>query len=182
MTLLGHVVEAGSGRPVGRALVEARLGGAFVETNTDDTGAFRLEGMSPGSRVVLWARSEENAFVAETMDVALPQGRTTVDAGVMRVLAGDEFAGDLGGWLGMFAGLRGNGTVVVRAVNPWLPAERAGILIGDRLWSINGRDLADLGVRAISYLLRGPVGSAVTLVVQTGASPPRTLILHRVVR
>jgi carboxyl-terminal processing protease len=63
-----------------------------------------------------------------------------------------------------------------------LPAERAGIQVGDRLLFVDGRDVRELGTRGINYLLRGPVGSKVTLVVQTLGAASRKVTLERVQR
>jgi len=71
---------------------------------------------------------------------------------------------------------------VVRAVNPWLPAERAQIDVGDALLSIDGHDLSRLGPRAATFLLRGPVGSTAEVVIESADKARRTLSLSRVAR
>jgi hypothetical protein len=181
LSLQGRVIDADTQRPVANACVEARMGDAFVETRTDGAGAFRLPGLAPSSHIVLWVQGDDTTFVAESVDVVVPESGETIDAGTIRVLSANEFAPDLGGWLGLFVGRRG-GHTVVRAVNPWLPADRAGIQVGDHLLSVDGRDVSELGIRGINVLLRGPVGSKVTLILQTGTQPPRKLVLARVQR
>jgi C-terminal processing protease CtpA/Prc len=59
------------------------------------------------------------------------------------------------------------------------PAEAAGVLVGDRILSVNGRTSADLGLEAFSSQLHGPAGTPVAIEVEraTGKS-----ILHMKMR
>lgn len=180
-TLKGRILETDNERPVVNAIIEARMDSTYVETRTDAAGLFRIPGMVPTSRITIWVQSETNSFVAESAEVVLLGEGEITDAGTIHVLRGNEFGGNLGGWIGMFVGRRG-GVLSVKAVNPWLPAERAGIQVGDRLLFVDGRDVRELGTRGINYLLRGPVGSKVTLVVQSNGAGSRKVTLERVQR
>src|SRR5207244_13452669 len=113
--------------------------------------------------------------------VHIPGEGERANAGVIRLLRGDELAPTLNGWVGMFVA-RSGGRIVVRAVNPWLPAERAHIDVGDALLSIDGHDLSLLGSRAATFLLRGPVGSTTEVVTESADKTRRTLSLPRVAR
>ncbi len=67
----------------------------------------------------------------------------------------------------------------VREVAAGGPAQRAGVLLGDSVIAIDGRDVTFLGVDAIGDLLRGEPGSTVTLEVRrpgTGARQVFSLI------
>jgi hypothetical protein len=179
--LKGRVVDAESGRPVGGTAIEAHLGDSFMETSTDPAGAFRMSGLLPGTRVTVWVVGRPEVFVAECIDLAIPGEGETADAGVIRLLRGDELASRLDGWVGLFVSRRGRRNVVA-AVSPWLPADRAGIEVGEVLLSVDGRDVAGLGPRATGFLLRGPVGTTASIVAQTRAGDLRKIALPRVLR
>jgi hypothetical protein len=177
----GRVVDADSGRPVSGAAVEAVLSERFMEGRTDASGTFQMAGMLPGTRVRIWVGGKHDPFVAERIDVGVPAEGQVADTGVIRLVRGDELASRLDGWVGLFVARRGN-RVQVSAVSPWLPADRAGVQVGDWLVSIDGREVAGLGPRAVAFLLRGPPKSSVALVVDDHDGTRRKLSLERVVR
>jgi predicted metalloprotease with PDZ domain len=163
------------------ATVEARLAGRFVETTSDGNGAFRMPGMPPGARVVLWVGGRRDPFIAERIDVVIPADGQTAELGALRLLRGDELATRLDGWAGLFVARRA-GHIVVSAVSAWLPADLAGIEVGDTLVTVDGREVGVLGPRAVTFLLRGPTGSNATVEVQGRDGNRRTLSLPRVRR
>jgi hypothetical protein len=177
----GRVVDAETGRPVIGVMVEAHLGDGFMETTTDGTGGFRLANLVPGARAKLWIVGKPESFVAESIDVALPNEGEVADTGAIRVLRGDELGSRLDGWVGLFVSRRGRRNVV-GAVSPWLPADRAGIEVGDVILFVDGRDVGGLGPRATSFLLRGPVGSTTNIVAQTREGQILKVSLARVLR
>ncbi len=59
------------------------------------------------------------------------------------------------------------------------PAARAGIRSGDVITHADGEPLAGKSTEQATLLIKGPAGSAVTLVVVTGKAEPRTLELRR---
>jgi len=60
------------------------------------------------------------------------------------------------------------------------PAERAGIDVGDRIVSVNGRPIAGLSATAATELIKGPDGTDVTIgVVGPGKARPRQVTLTR---
>jgi hypothetical protein len=177
----GRVADADGGKPSVGVVVEAHLGDSFVKTLTDASGAFRISGMLPGTRVIVWIIARSDTYVDERIDVAIPGEGETADAGVIRLLRGNELANRLEGWMGLFVSRRGHRNVVA-AVNPWSPADRAGIEVGDILMSVDGRDIDGLGPRATGFLLRGPIGSRVTVSVQDRDGAVRRVEMERVVR
>lgn len=69
---------------------------------------------------------------------------------------------------------------IVAEVYPGSPAERAGLRPGDALLAVDGQSVAALPFERIGALVRGPEGTAVTLVVQRpGEQQPRTFALTR---
>jgi len=182
-TLDGRVIEADSGKPVVGTVVHVRHAGMFVEARTDGAGAFRIPGMPPGSRIVVWIGRNGDPFVDERLVLNVPvrEAGLKVDAGTVKLLRGDELASSLVAWVGLFV-TRRSGQIVVSAVSPWLPADAAEVAVGDQVLAIDGRDVAGLGPRAVTFLLRGPVGSSVTLIVRTPEHDKRKLTLTRVRR
>ena len=71
------------------------------------------------------------------------------------------------------------GGLAVTATLPGLPAAAAGLRPGDMITQIGLESLAPLSYDRDVRLLRGPVGSRVSLVVRRQHQPPRTLTLER---
>jgi hypothetical protein len=180
-SLEGRVVDAETGRPLSGIAVEARLGRRLMATSTDGSGGFRMDGMLPGSRVTVWAGGASDPFVPERIEARIPGEGLLSEAGTIRLLRGDELAPNLNGWVGLTVSRRG-GHVVVSAVSPWLSADRARIEVGDIVVSIDGRDLSGLGSRAVTFLLRGPIGSTAQVVAESSDQIRRTVLLQRVPR
>jgi S1-C subfamily serine protease len=152
-----------------------------MEGRTDGNGAFQMAGMAPATRVRVWIGGKHDPFVAERIDVGIPGEGQVADAGVVRLLRGDELAGRLDGWVGLFVARRGS-RVIVSAVSPWLPADLAGIIVGDVLVSIDGREVGGFGPRAVAFLMRGPPKTSAALVIEAHDGTRRKLILERVLR
>jgi hypothetical protein len=179
--LVGRVVNVETGRPLAGISVEARLEERFVEGESDNDGTFKMPGMVPGSKVLVWIGGRRDRIVAERIDVKIPDGGAKADMGVVKLLTGDELDSHLDGWIGLYL-TRKDGIVKVSAVNAWVPAYRAGIEVGDSVLSVNGRDIKGWGPRSVAFLLRGPSGSSVSLEVESGDGNRRKLTLNRVQR
>ncbi len=179
--LKGRVIDADTGKPSSGVTVEVHVGDAFMRTVTDIAGSFRMTNIYTSRRLTIWLIGRSDAFVAERLEMTSPGDGDTVDAGVVRLLRGDELASHLEGWMGLFVTRRGRRNVVA-AVSPWSPADRAGIQVGDVLLSIEGRDVGGLGPRAASFLLRGPVGSKSTVALQNHEGTVVRYQLERVLR
>ena len=178
--LKGRVIDADSGKPSTGVNIEAHVGDAFMRTVTDAAGNFRMTNIYTNRRLTVWLIGRSD-IVAERLEVTSPGEGETLDAGVVRLLRGDELASHLEGWMGMFVTRRGRRNVVA-AVSPWSPADRAGIQVGDVLLSVEGRDVGGLGPRAASFLLRGPVGSKTTVALQNHDGTVVRYQLERVLR
>ncbi|MFF4370475.1 S41 family peptidase [Streptomyces sp. NPDC001594] len=89
------------------------------------------------------------------------------------------FAEDLDGrWtgVGLWTGRRGDGRIEVDRVQPDSPAARAGLRAGDRLLSVDGREVTGLPVAEVVALLRGEAGTPVVLGVgRDGAALTETV-------
>ena len=69
--------------------------------------------------------------------------------------------------------------VVLTQIRPNTPAERARLRVGDLLISADGRSLAGLGHTGRSYMVAGPAGKPITLLVQSAGASPRPVTLVR---
>lgn len=73
------------------------------------------------------------------------------------------------------------GAVLVIGVSSGSPAERSGVIVGDRILVIDGQGTERLTVEGVQQQLRGSEGSQVTLTVSRNGGAPRTIILTRAV-
>ncbi|MEI7889482.1 MAG: S41 family peptidase, partial [Actinomycetes bacterium] len=69
--------------------------------------------------------------------------------------------------------------LVITAVFPGTPAQKAGLQVGELVVSVNGKPLAGKPVDSSVGLVTGPPGSPVTIGVVSKAGSPRTLHLKR---
>ena len=71
-----------------------------------------------------------------------------------------------------------DGLLVVHVI-PASPAQRAGIIAGDRLIGVGTRSLHGMSVDEAAHLLQGPEGSLVTLAVARGPGAARAVTVRR---
>lgn len=88
-----------------------------------------------------------------------------------------EIRGSFGG-LGILVGLRDNHLTVIRPF-PDTPAGRAGIKAGDLIVKINDQYTEGLDLETAVNLMRGPVGTEVTLTIMRSGDKPQKLTLKR---
>jgi hypothetical protein len=166
-TVHGSIADLDGGRPIDGARVAVKVADGILTTASDAAGRFRLEHV-PGGRAVSIAVEVPGAEAtpAELKSVDAADG-DEVDAGTIRVLL-HRRAGDLSG-VGLECEPGPAGPVVVFA-NPGCSAGCQGIAEGDALFSIDDRDVSDLGPVAIGGLLEGPVSSPVQVGVRRAGS------------
>lgn len=91
----------------------------------------------------------------------------------------DEFQGEFGG-IGAYVSTSEQGRVVIVSPIDDTPAARAGLQAGDIILQVNGEDVTGIGQDQAILLIRGPVGSTVTLLVARDGEPdPLTFTLTR---
>lgn len=71
------------------------------------------------------------------------------------------------------------GRLVIIEMFEGFPAERQGIRPGDRLVAAGGHPTSDLTFNELTGLIRGPVGTRVSLTIQRGEEPPKDYTLTR---
>lgn len=89
----------------------------------------------------------------------------------------EQIRGSFGG-LGIVIHLKDNHLTVLRPL-PDTPAGRAGIKEGDVIVQIDDRPTQGLDIETAMDLMRGPVGTRVTLTIMRAGSKPRELTLKR---
>ena len=172
----GKAVDLDSGAPLDRLLVYARTAGRNVDTTTNAEGRFELSGMVPGEEVEVRVIANQK-HVPESKRLQVPTGTATADLGLFRLMRGDfERSMQATGTFRLVLDTRGDqaSVLIVRAGSN---AARAGIQVGDRILSVDGRDVQGLGAGAIHHLLAREVGARVSLIVQPTSGAPRPLTL-----
>lgn len=94
-----------------------------------------------------------------------------------QALDADRLKGEFEG-IGVELGLE-QGRLVVASVYPGSPADGAGIRLGDMVVSVDNTAAAGLAADEVQLLLRGPVGSAVQIILQRDAEGLITFEIER---
>jgi carboxyl-terminal processing protease len=91
----------------------------------------------------------------------------------------DEFQGEFGG-IGAYVTTDEQGHIVIVAPIAGTPADRAGLKPNDIVLKVDGKDVTGIGQDQAILLIRGPVGTQVTLTIQREGEPdPLTITLTR---
>lgn len=93
---------------------------------------------------------------------------------LLLVFQGLACAGERVGSIGaVLARDNDSGALFVRDLSPGLAAERAGLLPGDELLMIDGRYVREIETKEVRALLRGDVGTKVSLTIVRGGEVRR---------
>jgi len=91
----------------------------------------------------------------------------------------DEFQGEFGG-IGAYVTTDDQGHIVIVAPIADTPADRAGLKPNDIVLKVDGKEVTGIGQDQAILLIRGPVGTQVTLTIQREGEPePLTVTLTR---
>ncbi|NTV97689.1 MAG: PDZ domain-containing protein [Chlorobiaceae bacterium] len=71
------------------------------------------------------------------------------------------------------------GKIYVTSTVEGYPASKSGIMVGDRIVSINTKDLGKLSLEEVKDLIKGPAGSAITIRIERQGVPAFSLKLVR---
>ncbi|AKT36242.1 carboxypeptidase regulatory-like domain-containing protein [Chondromyces crocatus] len=182
-TLRGRVTDAETQAPIGEAQVQLDAvtssgPSAIPAVKTDDAGRFEITGVPrQGPFSVRVQHADYMAKIVPGLD-ARGGGSTEVDVGLRRRVEGganEEFTG-IGATL-----LPGPEGVKVMGVIEGGPAERAGLLAGDRLVRIDGVDATGMTLSDCVQRLRGASGTRVSLSVDREGRPVDLTVLREVV-
>ena len=120
-----------------------------------------------------------------------PVDRSVLDAAAIKAMldaADDQWGswGDGATTQGRYAGVglwlrRSGSSILVAQVAAGGPAERAGVQVGDRLSTVDGRSVSGLSATDAAAALRGRAGTTVELVLSRSASERRLTLTRAVV-
>lgn len=188
----GYLAGSGTRRPP--ALVPVR---STVSPVAPASGEAREAAVTPGSLEMLfrpfwesWTIVHDNYVDQPVDDIALMRGAIT---GMLAAL-GDEYTGymDPASWTSANDGLQGSfegiGAIVdttgdyltITEPMPGSPAERAGLLAGDQVVAVDGKDVTGMDPEQVRGKVVGPAGSQVTLTIsRMGVEQPFDVTLTR---
>lgn len=89
----------------------------------------------------------------------------------------DQIAGSFEG-IGAEIAIK-DGLVTVVAPLPGTPAEQAGLLAGDKIYTVDGKEVIGLGLEKVVRMIRGPRGTQVSLLIVRGEEEPREVKITR---
>jgi membrane-associated protease RseP (regulator of RpoE activity) len=179
LTVEGRVTDADNGAPLSAVRIR-NMDSPITSVVTDQNGAFYLGDVVPGKTLHL--RVDKEGYLSDFIDIQTSGAVVALTSGTTRLLrrtpqnagAGYDFPGITG-----IDHERRVEKVFVTAVRPGTPAERSGIRPGDRIVSVDGKSMDGLPNGARALLLKGPVGTSVSLVIESQASGPREVVLKR---
>jgi protocatechuate 3,4-dioxygenase beta subunit len=185
MTVKGTVLDDAKSAPLAGVAVHVQSdGGPGREGRplvTDAGGRFEIPDVPQTPTIALAFQIADPAYLQEVEYVLVPGPADSLDVGTIRLVRGnlkDRIGSGPRGMIGIeFA--RQGADVVLTQIRPNTPAERAGLRPGDRVISADGRSLAGLGHTGRSYVVAGPAGKPITLVVQSTGTPPRPVTVIR---
>ncbi len=144
-------------------LTDARGAYSFPSVSKSAGLLVRRDGFKPGWRVVAEADASGN------MDIDILADAKTASPGAEL----QSFEG-----VGMVLDGR-SGRILVSAVNEGSPAERAGVLQGDVVLSVDGAP-ASLPIEAVVQRIRGPAGTPVDIIFERAGQPLELVLRRRV--
>jgi hypothetical protein len=175
-TLTGLVRKAGAG-PIEGARVITESGPVDGSTavpfsasaTTGADGRFTLRGLAPGRRSVHVSAARHHGVILGGLEVSEGATLGPVEVSLRPLAEGEEPTTDL---VGIGAGLSATDDALqVTLVVPGGGAAAAGLAVGDRIESIDGRSVVALGFDDAIQAIRGPIGTTVRLAVRRASSP-----------
>ncbi len=110
---------------------------------------------------------------------ALDDPNTVLVEPTERELEEDQFRGEFGG-IGAYVTMNDDGQLVIVSPIDGTPAARAGLQPDDIILEVDGKPIAGMDLNEAVALIRGPVGTEVTLtILRSGEDEPFTLTLVR---
>ncbi|HEU0032482.1 MAG TPA: carboxypeptidase regulatory-like domain-containing protein [Kofleriaceae bacterium] len=184
--LSGTIVSAISGQPIAGLVVVAGVDGGFGGSGFEDlmsgkgptsdaAGKFTVDRVPSGKGHLAVMSKQQSFQPLASREYTVAAGQR-LDLGTIKVVpprTGE--AGTLG-----FATTVNDGKLEVSSVKPGGPAEQAGIAVGDRVLSIDGRSIADLGIETAQLAISSgnvSVGQTVALALdRKGATVAASLV------
>lgn len=174
-TLTGQIVSAADHSPVkyARVLREALGGGASAQpanagTVTRDDGTFELTGIPPGPLSISIGAGDFNPKIQAGMTAVEGQTIGPITIALTPVPPGEQPKLEL---VGIGVAFKPNGDALeVTMVVPGGGAEAAGIVVGDKVVSVDGAATSDIGLDGAVAKIRGQEGTQVAIGVARGGN------------
>ena len=173
----GRVTSKAEGAPLAGVAVILHEPGSKLpprRTTTGASGAYRLEGLSPGMRTI---RFQHAKFLTElSSGLSVPdRGEVVRDVALRKRKAGERFSFQgIGATLG-----QGSKGVFVRNIMPDSPAAQFGLKHGDVIVGVDFQPTASLGLSQVVELIRGEAGKPVTLDIDRPDSGHMSITVER---
>lgn len=182
----GRVVSAVDGSGVPATIIDAvDFMAASLRpprpVNSDKDGNFTIATGMPGTTCLLLVEPLEKQYVGDSRELWLPESGEQFNVGNVKLFPATKKQNSeeaAPAETGLRVAHEG-GHAVVTGIYENSPAAKSGILRRDRILSVDGRPVADLGGRAIGTLLSGEAGTSITVRVQTGTNAPRDVEVKR---
>jgi len=181
-TLTGLVRSEGGGPLDGaRVSVEGGVGEGTspvpfaASAVTDASGQFTLRGLAPGRRSVVVAAYNHHETIMSGLDIADGAVIGPIEVVLTPVKEGEEPTTELVG-IGAVLAAQGEALLVQRTL-PGSGAEKAGLVAGDLIVSVDGTPVNQLGMDGAIQAIRGPIGTSVMLGVKRASSSAREPVM-----
>jgi RNA polymerase sigma factor (sigma-70 family) len=188
MTIRGTVLDDATAAPVPGVAVSALTGDGTAPARdtrpqvlTDASGNFALPDVPHARTIALAFDTTAPSYLREVEYIIAAEPAESLNMGQVRLLRGrleDRIGAGPRGMTGVDTARQGS-QIVLTQIRADTPAERAGLRLGDRLLSVDGKSVDGLGHAGRSYLLAGKPGTPVTFVVQSAGAAPRPVALVR---
>jgi len=159
----GKVVEHPAGTPIVGVRVILLVSGPPLMRTTDQTGTFRFEGLIPGGEIDLVAGDALAGFIPERRGITLSPGKPEHDVGAIKLVRGNALSlAESRGEIGIVPDSK-DGQAIVARVTPGLPADKAGVKVGELIMTLAGHGVSDVGPAGLAYLLSGAPSTSVEI-------------------
>jgi carboxyl-terminal processing protease len=109
---------------------------------------------------------------------ALGDPHTSFDDPQQTDVIATDLKGQFGG-IGVYIDARNDKALTIQAPIPDTPASRAGLMAGDVIIKVDGKDITQLPQNVVIPMIKGPAGTKVTLTIVRGSQPPFDVTLTR---
>ncbi len=183
VTLSGQLLNAETGKPIAGVLIFSGTGASAGTDQSDKnvsdaTGRYRVANAATGMKISIYFQPPEAlSLLGDELEAWVPTDARDIDLGAFHLTPGkpEDFL-----TVGPRTGLRvrhEGGSPVVTGIFEESPAAKSGIQVRDRVLSIDGKSIANLGKASIDRMMNGEEGKSAVVRIQTGNEAPRDVVI-----
>jgi Carboxypeptidase regulatory-like domain/PDZ domain len=183
VTLSGQLLNAETGKPIAGVVISSGTGaltgtGQSDKNVSDAQGRYRVANATRGMKVSIYFQPPVAlSLLFDDLEAWVPADAKDMDLGAFHLTPGkpEDFLA-----VGPRTGLRirhEGGSPVVTGIFEESPAAKSGVQVRDRVLSIDGKSIANLGKASIEKMMTGEEGKSATVRVQTGNDAPRDVVI-----